>query len=278
MSAGTTKIPGRRVEVTRHGAGAVRKRPYVGRFLQYLAILLGIVVSWVLAARITANEIIMPSPGSVAEALVDASRDGTLWDAAQTSLTRLAMGYGIAVLVCVPLGVAMGLSRTARALLDPIVELTRPISGLAWIPLALLLFGVGDTLVVFIIFYGAIFPIVVNTAAGIRDVDQHLVAASKTFGVSKLTTFFHVMLPGALPTILVGLRTASGTAWMSLVAAELVGGSAGLGFSLNYNRELLMSNLMVGYILAIAGLGFLTNLLLRSIEKRATPWAQEQVR
>lgn len=256
----------------------MRKRPYVGRFLQYLAILLGIVVSWVLAARITANEIIMPSPGSVAEALVDASRDGTLWDAAQTSLTRLAMGYGIAVLVCVPLGVAMGLSRTARALLDPIVELTRPISGLAWIPLALLLFGVGDTLVVFIIFYGAIFPIVVNTAAGIRDVDQHLVAASKTFGVSKLTTFFHVMLPGALPTILVGLRTASGTAWMSLVAAELVGGSAGLGFSLNYNRELLMSNLMVGYILAIAGLGFLTNLLLRSIEKRATPWAQEQVR
>jgi ABC-type nitrate/sulfonate/bicarbonate transport system permease component len=261
--------------VTALRTGAARRRGM--RLLQYAGVLAGVIGAWYATALLVANPLIVPSPQAVAFGMVSMAEAGTLGDAVQTSLTRLVTGYGLAVAVCVPLGVAMGLSDALRALFDPVVELLRPISGLAWIPLALVLFGVGDTLVVFIIFYGAAFPIVLNTAAGVRDVDPHLIAASKTFGVSRLTTFLHVTLPGALPTMLVGLRTASGTAWMSLVAAELVGSTVGLGFSLEHFRQLLRTDFMVACIVVIGILGFLTNAVLRLAEKQLTPWAQEEL-
>jgi len=177
------------------------------------------------------------------------------------------------VLVCVPIGVLMGTSRLIGYLVDPVIELLRPISGIAWIPLALIVLGVGSQLVVFIIFYGAAFPLILNTVAGVRDVDQGLIAAARTFGVSRWVRLWHVTLPAALPTILVGCRIAMGTAWMSLIAAELIGAPTGLGFAVEWYREMLMTPKMIASVLAVGLLGYASDVLLRMISRLATPWA-----
>lgn len=231
---------------------------------------------WQVVAIAVDNPIILPSPVAVAQGLVDLLVGGSLLPAIGASVGRLVVGYGFAALVCIPLGILMGLSTVARSLIDPIVEVLRPISGIAWIPLMLVLLGVGNSLVVFIIFYGCVFPILLNTIAGVRQVDEYLVQAARTFGASRRVVISRVVIPSALPMILVGVRTAAGTGWMSLVAAELVGTSVGVGFSIEYYRQLLMSPYMFGSIVMVGFLGFLTNIALRGLQRWLTPWAVKE--
>lgn len=242
----------------------------VGRYLRSI---IPALLVWHLVAIAVDNHAIVPSPISVGRAAVEMLSTGELVSSAATSLGRLGAAYGLTVATCVPLGVVMGLSRIARNLIDPVFELLRPISGIAWIPLALIIIGVGDNLVVFIIFYGAAFPLVVNTVAGVRDVDPHLVAAASTFGVNRVNRLVQVILPAALPTILVGCRIAMGVAWMALIAGELIGAPSGLGFSVEWYRELLMTPKMIASVLAIGALGYLSDALLRWLTRMATPWA-----
>jgi ABC-type nitrate/sulfonate/bicarbonate transport system permease component len=242
----------------------------VGRYLRSIVPAL---VLWHLLAIVVDNHAILPTPVHVADAVADLTASGELLRTAGSSLVRLGIAYGIAVAICVPVGVVMGTSRMIRDLIDPVVELLRPISGIAWIPLALIIFGVGSPLVVFIIIYGAAFPLILNTVAGVRDVDPQLIAAARTFGLSRLTRLWQVTLPAALPTILVGCRIAMGTAWMSLIAAELVGAPTGLGFAVEWYRELLMTPKMIASVLAIGVLGYTSDVLLRLLTRRVTPWA-----
>lgn len=255
----------------RHRAGAVGHAAW-----RYVRILVPAAALWYLIARWVGNEVILPTPVSVAGALAGAFGDGSLQSSVGVSLARLGIGFGIAVAVGLPVGVAMGLSTTARFLIDPLVELVRPISGIAWIPLALLLFGVGNSIIIYIIFYGCLFPILVNSVAGVRDVDEHLIQAARTLGLgwSRITSM--VVLPGALPTILTGARIGIGTGWMSLVAAELVGAHSGLGFSVQYFSTVLRTPLMIGYIVVIGVLGLLTNLVLVGLQRLVTPWAPRE--
>lgn len=239
----------------------------------YLRTMIPVLAIWHLVARSVGNPVLLPGPLEVGQAVVALFGSHELLGNALTSLRRILLGYGLALGVGMVLGILMGLSDTIHDLIDPVIELLRPISGIAWIPLALLIFGVGDQLTVFIIFYGSLFAVIVNTLAGVRGCDPQLIQAARTFGASRWVVLTQVVLPAALPTVLVGARVGMGLAWMSLVAAELVGAPTGLGFAVEWYRELLMTPKVVAVIVVIGVLGYLTDRVLRDIRRRLTPWS-----
>jgi ABC-type nitrate/sulfonate/bicarbonate transport system permease component len=230
-------------------------------------------VVWHFASLSLANPVLLPSPLLVATSFYQLAIDGELVESAVVSLTRLAVSFGLAAFIGIPLGLAMGVSRLAHDLVDPVVEMLRPISGIAWIPLGMFILGVGDELPVAIMFYGALFPFVLNTLAGVRTMDHRLVLAAQTLGLANWTILREVVVPAAIPNILVGARLAAGAAWMSMVAAELIGAPSGLGFAIEWYRELLMTPKMLAFVVLVGILGFLVDRALRATQRRLTPWA-----
>ena len=176
------------------------------------------ILLWYLLYLWNGNPIQLPSPFRVATAIWQLGLSGELFEHAGISTLRLAIALLVATLVAVPLGFVMGLYRTADSLIDPVVELLRPVSGIAWIPLGLFIFGVGDVLPVFIMVYVAFFPLLLNTVAGVRNVDPKLVNAARTMGVHGWPLMRQVIVPGALPTIVVGFRLAFAGAWAAVIA------------------------------------------------------------
>lgn len=229
---------------------------------------------WWLLHLWNANPLQLPSPLKVLEALWSLLRDGEIAQHASVSTMRMLLALTLAITVAVPLGFVMGLSRRAEQAIDPLVEILRPISGIAWLPLALFIFGVGDTLPVFIMFYVGFFPILLNTVAGVRQTDARLLAAARTMGVGRPALLVHVLVPSALPTIMVGIRLAFAASWAAIVAAELIGAPSGLGFAIEWYRQLLMTPKVFAFILAIGVVGYLCDLGLRALQRRLTPWAE----
>jgi len=229
---------------------------------------------WFAAAAYINNRVLIPSPAQVAGALYQLGAEGEIFEHALVSTTRLAISLAVAVVLAIPLGFAMGLSDRLNAYLDPLIELLRPISGIAWIPLGLFIFGIGDTLPVFIMVYVAFFPLLLNTVAGVRSVDPKLLNAARTMGVKRGPMLLHVLVPSALPTIMVGFRLAFAGAWAAIIAAELIGSPNGLGFAIEWYRELLMSPKVFSFILVIGLVGYLCDLLLRTLQRVLTPWIE----
>jgi ABC-type nitrate/sulfonate/bicarbonate transport system permease component len=160
----------------------------------------------------------------------------------------------------------------ARAVIDPFAEFLRPISPIAWIPLAILLFGVGGAVPVFLIFYAAVFPIFVGTLDGIRRVDRNLVNAARALGASRATLATRVILPAALPAIFAGARLSLGVAWMALVAGEIVGGDAGIGWRILWYQEFFQMDRVLAMILVVGALGLAADSLLRVLQRRLLRW------
>ncbi len=231
------------------------------------------ILLWYLLYLWNGNPIQLPSPFRVATAFWQLGLSGELFEHAGISTMRLVIALIVATLVAVPLGFVMGLYQTADSLIDPVVELLRPISGIAWIPLGLFIFGVGDVLPVFIMVYVAFFPLLLNTVAGVRNVDQKLVNAARTMGVQGWPLMRQVIVPSALPTIVVGFRMASAGAWSAVIAAELIGAPSGLGFAIEWYRQLLMSPKVFAFIALIGLVGYLCDLALRALQRKLTPWA-----
>ena len=232
------------------------------------------IAAWWALALWNDNPIQLPDPLRVGKAMLDLAREGELFEHAWVSAGRLLLALVIAVLLAVPLGFVLGLNRRVEAYVDPLVELLRPISGIAWIPLALFILGVGNTLPVFIMVYVAFFPLLLNTVAGVRGVDRKLLNAARTMGISRAATLRHVIVPAALPTVMVGLRLAFAGAWAAVVAAELIGAPSGLGFAIEWYRQLLMSPKVFGFIAMIGFIGFVCDLGLRTLQRRLTPWTE----
>lgn len=231
---------------------------------------------WALVYVWKANPLQLPSPLRVLDAVWSLLQSGELLEHAAISTARLGIALVVAIVLAVPLGFAMGLNKRLDAYIDPLVELLRPISGIAWIPLGLFIFGIGDTLPVFIMVYVAFFPLLLNTVAGVRQVDRKLVAAARTMGVRPSAMLRHVIVPAALPTVMVGLRLAFAGAWAAIVAAELIGAPSGLGFAIEWNRQMLMTPKVFAFILVIGVVGYLCDALLRALQHRLTPWAEGQ--
>jgi len=220
------------------------------------------------------NPLQLPSPLAVVSALWDLAASGEMFEHASISASRLLLALCVAIVLAVPLGFWMGLSRTAEAYIDPVVELLRPISGIAWLPLALFIFGIGNTLPVFIMVYVGFFPVLLNTIAGVRQVDRKLILCAQTMGVSRRALLWHVLVPGALPVVMVGIRLAFAASWAAIVAAELIGSPSGLGFAIEWYRQLLMTPKVFGFIAVIGVVGYLCDVALRALQRKLTPWSE----
>ena len=229
---------------------------------------------WWLFYRWNDNPLQLPSPVVVLQAVWELTVDGELLDHALISTTRLLIALGLSIVMAVPLGFWMGRSRNVDAFVDPLVEMLRPISGIAWLPLALFIFGVGGVLPVFIMVYVGFFPILLNTVAGVRQVDPKLLAAASTMGISRRAVLLQVLIPAALPTVMVGIRLAFAASWAAIVAAELIGAPSGLGFAIEWYRQLLMTPKVFAFILVIGVVGYLCDLGLRSLQRVLTPWSE----
>lgn len=238
-----------------------------------IASLTGFVLLWWLLAAWNDRPVQLPTPRAVLSALLDLADDGELLDNVELSFGRLLISMVVAIAAAVPLGFAMGLSESTRAYVDPFVEMLRPISGIAWIPLGLFIFGVGDMLPVFIMAYVAFFPLLLSTMAGVRGVDRRLVAAARTMGVPSWRIVARVVVPASIPTIMIGMRLAFAGAWTAIVAAELIGAPSGLGFAIGWYRELLASPKVFAYIVAVAVVGRTIDLTLQYLQRRMTPWS-----
>ena len=190
------------------------------------------------------------------------------------SLYRVALGYVAATLIAVPLGIIMGWSKRIREWIDPVVELIRPIPPLAWIPIAILWFGIGSKSAAFIIFLGVFFPILLNTISGVLSIDPVLIEAARMLNFSDRNILLKVLAPGAVPSIMTGMRIGLGIGWMTLVAAEFTGVKEGygLGYMIMTARDIQRPDEIVAGMAVIGIVGLCIDLCLRAVESRLIRW------
>ena len=242
----------------------------VARNVVGLALLLGV---WQLLSSLgVLNALLMPSPARIAGAAFDLARQGVLLDHTIASLVRVLTGFLMAAVAGVALGVILGLSQVLADLFRPIVETLRPIPPIAWTPIAILWFGIGDAPSYFLVFIGAIFPIFINTFSAVRSIDRRHVHAALCLGASRSLVLRDVVVPSALPLIFPGLRIGLGVGWMCVVAAELIAAQSGLGYMIQQSRMLLQTQNVVTGMLTIGIVGFLMSALMTWIERRLIPW------
>ncbi|MGH2499541.1 MAG: ABC transporter permease, partial [Candidatus Limnocylindria bacterium] len=185
---------------------------------------------------------------------------------------RVLLGFAIATAVAVPLGVAIGLSRAAERLVDPTIQVLRNIPITAFVPLAILFFGIGDRLAVFLTALGALFPTVVNTSYGVRQVNRLLVRTGEMMGASRAQLVRRIVVPAALPAIFTGVRLSMGIAWVLVVVAELIAVRSGLGYLLYDAYQFFSADVMIAAMLTIGLLGFLSDRAILLVRSRALAW------
>ncbi len=190
------------------------------------------------------------------------------------SLYRVALGYAIAALLAIPVGLLMGWSRPLLRMTRSLLEVVRPIPPLAWIPIAILWFGIGIKSAAFIIFLGAFFPILLNTISGVLSIPPILIEAARTLHAKEKDIFLKVLLPGAVPSIFVGMRIGIGIGWMTLVAAEFTGVKEGygLGYMIMTARDIQRPDEIMAGMLVIGVIGLLIDIGLRTVESRMIRW------
>lgn len=214
---------------------------------------------------------LLPPPRLVAIELWRLVQTGELLVHLSASLLRVFSAWVLAGLVAVPLGLAMGRLRPVERLVDPLIEMIRPISPLAWIPLAILWFGIGEMGKVFVVFVGAFFPTLVTTVAGVKRVDLVLVQAGQVLGCADRGSLFRrIIFPAALPNIITGLRISFGTGWAAIIAAELVAARSGLGYLISNGVEILRADRVLVGMAIIGLLGVVFDQIFRSVQRRVS--------
>lgn len=247
------------------------------RFFYALASFGFLVLAWwaVTASRMI-PPIILPGPNEVVfgfRQIMDGYMGIPAWKHLLSSMTVMLGGYVLAVVIGVPLGVLMAWSRTTEMIFSPLVAVLRPIPPPAWIPLAILWFGIGLGGKVFIVFIAAVVPCTVNSFLAIQEAPRGLLDAARTLGASRRCLLFEVAIPAGLPVILTGLRIALGVAWATIVAAELVVSTSGLGFLVMNGYRNLESEIILVTMVAIAAIGFLMNYGFLVLERRLAGWS-----
>lgn len=216
---------------------------------------------------------LLPPPTAIFTAAWELISSGELFRHARDSLKREMVAFMWAA-VSIPIGIAMGWSRLVDEQMDPIFEMLRPIPPLAWIPLSILWFGVGDAQNQFIIFLGIFFPILLNTINGVKGIEPNLIRAARCLGASEAQILWRIVVKAALPQIVTGIRIGLGVGWMALVAAELVGANSGLGFLINDARTVLRTDYIIVGMASIGIIGLLLDQLIRVLSRRLLPWSR----
>jgi ABC-type nitrate/sulfonate/bicarbonate transport system permease component len=217
--------------------------------------------------------LLLPTPETVLRAILETAADGSLWGNVSVSIVRVTIGFLLAVLIGIPLGLAMALSPLFNNFAEPFVRLFSPIPGIAWVPLAILWFGLGDKAAIFIITLGSIFPIVINTIQGVRHVDAHLVDAARMMGAGRWQILRRVMLPSVIPYLVTGFRLGLGFAWRVVIAAEMVGVPKGIGYLLNVGRSTGRTDITIVTMVTLGVLMLVVEeLIFAPLENRTRFW------
>ncbi len=231
-----------------------------------ILILIGI---WQLAFVISDySEALFPSPLMALQALIEMIKDGTLLDSIAASMYRFAIGYGLSVIVAVILGLILGSLPRVFKYVDPALQLLRPISPTAWMPFVVLLFGIGDLPAIVIIFIAAFFPVLLSTVSAVSKINDIYFRVSDNFGIKQPALMWKVILPAAFPQIANAIHLALGSAWIFLVAGEMVGAQSGLGYQIIDARNNIRADILLATILVIGLIGLLLDFLIGLLEKR----------
>jgi taurine transport system permease protein len=243
------------------------------------AVTIGVIIAaWGLASVYAlVSPVFLPSPRQVVLALynlvVTGFVDATLAEHVGASLTRIFGALIASILIGIPAGIAIGTSRLGRGVLDPIVEFLRPLPPLAYLPLIIIWVGIGEASKITVIALSMLPSIILSTSAGVRGVSQDHVNAARSLGASRAQVLREVVLPSAVPSILTGVRIALGAGWTTLVAAELVAATSGIGFMIQSAAQFLITDIVIAGIIVIALIAILLEYIARQIERRLVPWA-----
>jgi NitT/TauT family transport system permease protein len=221
---------------------------------------------------------ILPGPWGVLRGVGDLLRHGLLFKYVVASLFRVSWGFGLAAILAIPLGLTIGWYRRAEMAINPLVQVFRPISPLAWIPLAILWFGVGDSASVFLIFLGCFFPLLLTAINAVRNIPAVYINAGRNFGLGPADLVYRVLYPAVIPQLLIGLRITLGVAWLVVVAAEMIAVDSGLGFLIVDARNAgNRYDLVVVGMVVIGLIGLLLDTAMRSLEKvKSFRWAYSE--
>ena len=243
------------------------------RFLRSTLVIAGVLALWELACRLAhVSPAILPPPSQVARRWLDYCLSGELPRDAFETLLRVAVGFAIGAGLALPLGLWMGATRRVYELLNPIVQLLRPIPPIAFIPLAILWFGLGNPPAFFLIALGAFFPVLMNTIAGVRNVDAIYLRAAQNLGAPSSALFRRVLLPGALPSILAGMRVGVGVAFICVIVAEMIAVNNGLGYRILEAREYFWSDKILAGMISIGLIGLCIDAGMARLNRRLLRW------
>jgi NitT/TauT family transport system permease protein len=228
---------------------------------------------------------LIPPPSAVAIAFYDLAVggvrndffSGTLLSHVIASVSRVYGGFFLAVIVALPLGLMIGRIPTVRQMFDPMLQILRPIPVTAWLPLAMIIFGIGPTSAIFLVFLGAFYPVLINTVFGVRSVEPRLFEAASMLGCTPSAQFTKVVLPAALPAIFTGLRLGLGFAWMIIVIGEMTGVSVGLGAIIMEARQLSRTEIVICGMIAIGVAGFISDRIILMIGRKLLSWSPNHV-
>lgn len=215
---------------------------------------------------------ILPAPSVVLDTAGTLWRSGELPDHILVSLRRVAIGFGIGAAIGLAFGFAVGLSRLAEGVFDRSLQMVRALPHLALVPLLIAAFGIGETPRIVLVTLGVVFPVYLNTVSGIRTVDEKLIQLGRSYGLTRWGLIRHVVVPGAMPMILTGIRYSLGVAWLTLVVAETIATREGIGYLAQNGREMLRTDRIVLAIVLYAIAGLLADQITRLIERRALRW------
>ncbi len=264
--------------VSRHGNTKAVSSHRTPNILLPLAVVAAIVALWTAVSVSGAfHESAFPSPQSVLRGFGEELKSGRLFNDLITSLFRVSCGFGLAVALGIPVGLWMGQKLAVRMALLPIINFFRNLSPLAWIPFAILWFGVGDAPAIFLIFLAAFFPVIVATMAAVANIPTVYFRVAQNYGINGIERLTQVTLPAILPQVITTLRVTAGLSWLVVVAAEMIAGRDGLGFAVMDSRNGLRTDLLVVQMIVIGAIGVVLDRLLVQLTKiQSVRWGYER--
>lgn len=247
-----------------------------GRIYSILSIVILLTLWFVISKIELVPPLFLPSPLKVIEKFVEISTEGyrghTLAGHVFISMYRVLAGFSLGCIAGIPIGISMGLSKIVRGTMDPIIELYRPVPPLAFIPLIIVWMGIGDQGKIFLLFLAVFSIMVINARSGVRSVTIEKIHAAYSLGATRWQVLSHVILVNALPEIFTGMRVAMGVAWGTLVAAEMVAATSGIGWMVLNSARFLRTDIVIMGIIVMGIIGYMFDLIMRSIEKKVIPW------
>lgn len=246
---------------------------WVQKLLKSTAVIILLIILWEVAPRIgLVDYTFFPPFSKVVKGWWGLAISGDLYAHFIASIVRSISGFGLAILIAIPLGLIIGWYPLAKELLNPVLELFRNTAALALLPVFILLLGIGETSKISIVLFACVFPILLNTINAVRNVDSLLIRSAKSMGLSSYQLFYKVIIPASIPTIFTGIRMAGSSSILVLIAAEMVGAKEGLGYLISYTQMNFQIAEMYAGIITISILGLILNYLLVSIEKKLSKW------